>query len=194
MEEYDVTENLEECKESLLSNEEDKSTKKGEDSEEKDRKDILFTKPWNDKFKAMTKLKENMKKPSLYDKEQQFRKLCVNKSIPYLEKNKSKIDHLLSSCMLILQTYILASITIVNMVVTNIIDNELVHDTISWFMERGLLYQHYFIRLNKTHDLKEKLERLSEPYQSIKTPSCDNKLNILFEKALDKYISDLSAK
>ena len=204
MEEYDIADNLEEYKEPRnSSSEEDESTKKGEDEstrKEGDESNKTFTKPWIEKLKAMKKLKENMKKketrkkPSLYDKEQVFRKLCADKSIPYLEENKSKIDHLLSSCMLILQTYILASITIVNMVITNIIDNELVHETISWFMERGLLYRHYYIRLNKSHDLDEKLKRLGEPYQSIKLPNSNDKFNILFEKVLDKYISDLSAK
>jgi len=195
MEEYDIADPLEE-----RTKEEHEECEAPEEEVES-----IFTQSWQDKLNAMRKLKENAKRvdpekqveppktPTLYEKEQTFWNRCADKNIPYLEDNKSKIEMLLSAWMLIMQTYILSSITIVNMVQTSVIENEVFHDMLSYLMERGIMYQHYCIRLTKSHEVSKRLKAIFDPYKSVEMPCKFNKkLDEIYEKALDKYMKDMS--
>ena len=146
------------------------------------------------KLFAMRKLKENAKQekdnpPTRYDKELAFRKRCKNNPIPYLEENKSHIEIILSAGLLVLQTYILSSITIMNMVHSSILENKAIHDMLDYLMERAIKYQHYCIRLSTSHEIANRLKTVFDPYKSVKMPGEFNKkLDVIYEKALDKYM------
>ena len=155
------------------------------------------------KLFAMRKLKENAKQekekekekdnpPTRYDKELAFRKRCKNNPIPYLEENKSHIEIILSAGLLVLQTYILSSITIMNMVHTSILENKAIHDMLDYLMEWAIKYQHYCIRLSTSHEIPNRLKTVFDPYKSVKMPGEFNKkLDVIYEKALDKYMEDM---
>ena len=160
------------------------------------------------KLFAMRKLKENAKQveeeqekekekekdnpPTRYDKELAFRKRCKNNPIPYLEENKSHIEIILSAGMLVLQTYILSSITIMNMVHSSILENKAIHDMLDYLMEWAIKYQHYCIRLSTSHEIANRLKTVFDPYKSVKMPGEFNKkLDVIYEKALDKYMDGM---
>jgi len=127
--------------------------------------------------------------PTRYDKELAFRKRCKNNPIPYLEENKSHIEIILSAGLLVLQTYILSSITIMNMVHSSILENKAIHDMLDYLMEWGIKYQHYCIRLSTSHEIANRLKTVFDPYKSVKMPGEFNKkLDVIYEKALDKYM------
>jgi len=130
--------------------------------------------------------------PTRYDKELAFRKRCKNNPIPYLEENKSHIEIILSAGLLVLQTYILSSITIMNMVHSSILENKAIHDMLDYLMERAIKYQHYCIRLSTSHEIANRLKTVFDPYKSVKMPGEFNKkLDVIYEKALDKYMESL---
>ena len=130
--------------------------------------------------------------PTRYDKELAFRKRCKNNPIPYLEENKSHIEIILSAGMLVLQTYILSSITIMNMVHSNILENKAIHDMLDYLMEWAIKYQHYCIRLSTSHEIANRLKTVFDPYKSVKMPGEFNKkLDVIYEKALDKYMEGM---
>ena len=130
--------------------------------------------------------------PTRYDKELAFRKRCKNNPIPYLEENKSHIEIILSAGLLVLQTYILSSITIMNMVHSSILENKAIHDMLDYLMERAIKYQHYSIRLSTSHEIANRLKTVFDPYKSVKMPGEFNKkLDVIYEKALDKYMESL---
>jgi hypothetical protein len=163
------------------------------------------------KLFAMRKLKENAKQeekkekekekkekkekdnpPTRYDKELAFRKRCKNNPIPYIEENKSHIEIILSAGLLVLQTYILSSITIMNMVHSSILENKAIHDMLDYLMEWAIKYQHYCIRLSTSHEIANRLKTVFDPYKSVKMPGEFNKkLDVIYEKALDKYMESL---
>jgi len=155
------------------------------------------------KLFAMRKLKENAKQekekekekdnpPTRYDKELAFRKRCKNNPIPYLEENKSHIEIILSAGLLVLQTYILSSITIMNMVHSSILENKAIHDMLDYLMEWAIKYQHYCIRLSTSHEIANRLKTVFDPYKSVKMPGEFNKkLDVIYEKALDKYMDGM---
>ena len=145
--------------------------------------------------KKEKKKKEKKKKdnpPTRYDKELVFRKRCKNNPIPYLEENKSHIEIILSAGLLVLQTYILSSITIMNMVHSSILENKAIHDMLDYLMEWAIKYQHYCIRLSTSHEIANRLKTLFDPYISVKMPGEFNKkLDVIYEKALDKYMEGM---
>ena len=154
------------------------------------------------KLFAMRKLKENAKQekekkekdnpPTRYYKELTFRERCKNNPIPYLEENKSHIENILSGGLLVLQTYILSSITIMNMVHSSILENKAIHDMLDYLMEWAIKYQHYCIRLSTSHEIDNRLKTVFDPYKSVKMPGEFNKkLDVIYEKALDKYMEDM---
>ena len=146
--------------------------------------------PWKDKMKAMQKLKHLAKIPTANVNADQFKKFCVDKSIPYLEENKTSIEMLVSAGMLVLQTYILASVTIMNMVQSSIIENEVVYDMLGGLMDRGIRLQHYCSRVCHAHKIDSRLRAIFEPYKTVDAPEAFNKkLDVIYEEALTRYMS-----
>lgn len=164
-----------------------------ESEEEESEEELLVSssnnQPWQEKYKAMRKLKEGRKKPTRNEKVSQFKKLCEEKSIPYLEDNKTHIEMLLSAGMLVLQTYILASITIMNMVQSSIIENEVVHDILGGLMDKSIRWQHYCSRVCHSHKVDTRLQAIFEPYKSLDVPDAfNNKLDVIYDEALTRYM------
>jgi hypothetical protein len=161
-----------------------------EEEEEEESDPPLCNQPWQDKFKAMRKLKEFRKELTRDETVKKFKKFCADKSIPYLEDNKTNIEMLLSAGMLVLQTYILATITIVNMVHSSIIGNEVVHDMLVGLMDRGIMWQHYCTKVCVSHKVDTRLKSLFDPYKTMDAPEAfNNKLDVIYEEALIRYMS-----
>ena len=198
MEEYDSASSLEEvhdeevetnCPQSLsvklFAMRKLKENAKQEEKKEKEKEK-------KEKEKEKKEKKEKDNPPTRYDKELAFRKRCKNNPIPYIEENKSHIEIILSAGLLVLQTYILSSITIMNMVHSSILENKAIHDMLDYLMEWAIKYQHYCIRLSTSHEIPNLLKTVFDPYKSVKMPGEFNKkLDVIYEKALDKYMEDM---
>lgn len=155
--------------------------------------------PWKDKMRAMNKLKELAKKPAsnpdmIWNNKMassyKFKQYCEDNSIPYLEENKTNIEMLVSAGMLVLQTYLLASITIINMFQSSIIENKVVHDMLGGLMDRGIRLQHYCFSVFKSHKIDSRLQTIFDPYKAPSNPDVfNNKLDVIYEEALTRYMS-----